>query len=192
MSILRVVSSLEQSDSMDEDFTCKPASSTVKHCPITHSFFAGNFTKAAILVVCETPVALISACLPSIFNLAKNKKLVVGSWLNGRGERSQPCSTPETPPPPNNDHHSGKATPSGPGDLVANIYEKGMLVLSKELDDSSSSSLEMGMGPHKGLDNDARVFDAQIQAFDPDPKSNRVFIHENINIDSDRLEKIPV
>ena len=134
----------------------------------------GNIAEAQVLLICETPVALISACLPSILNLAKHgferffPHFSRGFWS------SHPLSGPD-----------GKIIGPVANPLDGKI-DKGFSVLESDTDESPATGLYSGP---RGPATYAVAYPSHQESNQvvPNPMTglelNQIHIRNDVNVD---------
>ena len=182
LSVLRLVSILDQGNSLQKDITCERSSLAADTSNQPKSIAkkpSGNNVFAQILVTCEVPVALISACLPSIFNLAKRgaKHYFPNFYANLSG--SHPLNGP-----------GGKHI--GPiGNPIDNRKEKGFVQLRSDRFDTVTSTERLYDG-RDGASHYTTAFPTSLdrEQREEDPEMgiqlHQIHVREDVDIDARR------
>ena len=141
--------------------------------------YIGNNTFAQILVTCEVPVALISACLPSIFNLGKHGAKRYFPKLFDNLSESHPLSGP-------GGKHIGPA-----GNPIDDHKEKGFIQLRSDQSGATTSNERLYDG-RDGLSHFTNAFttssDRRQEEADPEEgiQLHQIHVREDVDIDDRR------
>lgn len=131
------------------------------------------------MVTCEVPVALISACLPSIFNLGKHAARHYFPKLYDNLSRSHPLSGP-------GGKHIGPA-----GNPIDDRKEKGFIQLRSDQSGATTSNEEIYDGNY-GLGHRTNAFstssDRRQEVADPENgiQLHQIYVREDVDIDDRR------
>ena len=141
--------------------------------------YIGDYVFAEILLTCEVPVGLISACLPSIFNLGKHGARRYFPKHFANFSESHPLSGP-------GGKHIGPA-----GNPIDDRKEKGFIQLRSDQSGATTSNERLYDG-RDGLRHFTNAFttssDCQQEEADPEEgiQLHQIHVREDVEIDNRR------